>query len=147
MAESRTMCGPCWVGYHEACRPGAPAPAGCSCHVAAHEHDLCRETTAGGQPCGLKVKVVVSLDGGEGPLPPRRLCGRHGRALRAERLAGEHPVSYSRYSRGMTPIRPQRTLYGYSARCRCGWSVRCNDGRRRAEQLYRQHLKDVALPA
>lgn len=56
-----------------------------------------------------------------------------------------HEPRYRQFVRGRTPIRPQRTLYGTVVRCTCGyWEKRVNEGRKRAEQLWRGH-RDSAL--
>lgn len=51
----------------------------------------------------------------------------------------KHEVTYRRYSRGMTPIRPQRPLHGTEAICSCGWRHRFNEGKRAAVRAWKEH--------
>lgn len=55
----------------------------------------------------------------------------------------EHEARFLRYSRGKTPIRPSRTLYGYRVICSCGWETRVNGQRREAEQRFRAHKQEA----
>lgn len=57
----------------------------------------------------------------------------------------EHQVSQSRFSRGMTPIRPSRPVYGTAARCTCGASFRSNwapsaGGARDVKAWFKDHV-------
>lgn len=51
----------------------------------------------------------------------------------------KHVATYRRYSRGMTPIRPQRRLYGVEAICSCGWQRRFNEGKQAATKAWKEH--------
>jgi hypothetical protein len=52
-----------------------------------------------------------------------------------------HRVSVNRFTRGRTPIRPQRTLYGFQVRCRdCGYKAQINEANKKeAEKLAKEH--------
>lgn len=57
---------------------------------------------------------------------------------------GHTYADLSRYSRGMTAIRPARPLYGWRYTCECGESVRTNESKRDAIRLWRDHARYTA---
>jgi hypothetical protein len=54
--------------------------------------------------------------------------------------ATSHSVAtYSRFIRGMTPIRPSRPIYGYKVRCSCGDVWQVNGGKADAVASFKLH--------
>ena len=59
---------------------------------------------------------------------------------RAARLAA-HAPTYQRRALGRTPI-TNRTTYGWSVACACGWRHQSNESKRWATQCWRRHVRE-----
>ncbi len=51
----------------------------------------------------------------------------------------EHIASYRSHQRGCSPI-GGRPLYGWNARCDCGWELKSNEKKAYAVKRFREHL-------
>lgn len=45
-----------------------------------------------------------------------------------------------RFTRGMTPIRPQRPVYGWKFSCSCGLKVQVNGTKKEAIKSFKHHV-------
>ena len=54
-------------------------------------------------------------------------------------VPGHSYADLSRYSRGMTPIRPARPLYGWRWTCECGADGRVNGPKSEGVSFWRDH--------
>lgn len=54
-------------------------------------------------------------------------------------LKVKHVAKYTKRSLGKTPIRPQRTVCGYSVVCSCGWTIRTNEDKTKVVEMFRKH--------